>query len=216
MKKFITFAFAMLLALLLLVACSGSGDNSNGENNQKDDSKEDLNLSGVLYDFTFKLEGDTITLPIMLEEFQSYGWEPTPTLELAENIGSKTLGAAIFVKNGKELSLGLINLSDETLPIQKCMVYSLKSYSYDDYVSEDDHENYAVIELPKGIILGVSTKDDVLRAYGNPSQKFFTNDEETELREVLYYGENFRNVEIITDKRKNNVVVEIEINNRGD
>jgi len=188
--------------------------------NDEIEPEEDLSLSGVLYNFTFKLEGDSITLPLTVEEFQSYGWEPK--LGLVKNMGSKTTGSAGFAKNGKEVMVSLANMSDESLPIEKCTVYGIMSYYYDDYMSSDDNENYAVIELPKGIVLGVSNISDVLQAFGSPTYKQFTND--TELEQTLKYiynNETFRSdirgvsfgIEIWTDTRKDNIVTKIDISN---
>jgi hypothetical protein len=197
---------------------STQGDEVQNDYSVPDDSaEEDLSLSGVLYDFTFKLDGDTITLPLTLEEFQSYGWEPN--LELAETMGGNTFSATGHTRNGKGVMLSIANMSDETLPIHESMVFSISSYYYDDYKSDYVNEDHAVIELPKGIVLGVSTIDDVIRAYGTPTYTYFTNDVELEQTLVYVYAhEDFRRgtwfgIEIAADKRKGNVVTSIDISN---
>ena len=247
MKRLIALLLIMLLAFSLLTACGGNdmpnnsspnsgssgGSNSSqgGENDSEgsqsepydtyqddfDESNEDLKLSGVLYDFTFKLEGDTITLPLKLGELYAIGWEPA--YRLAETMGSSTFSAATFMKNGKEAMFYFSNPGDGELALHECFVHGISSYYYDDYISDDVNEDFAVIELPKGIILGKSTVFDVRKAYGDPTYTYFTNDYELEQTLVhVYDNEAFRKgtwfgVEITTDIRMDNIVTAIDISN---
>ena len=55
---------AFLLVIMLAITAAACQKNPLPE--------EDLALSGVLYDYTFKLEGDTVTLPLTLKDFQSF------------------------------------------------------------------------------------------------------------------------------------------------
>ena len=247
MKKFIALALVTLFALSLLAACGDnnaplganadnlpSGDNGIaneqdnaqiGANNSEDGDiayhnddytpEEDLSLSGVLYDFTFKLEGDAITLPLTLGEFRAYGWEPV--LNLVESVGGNTTSVAGFERNGKRVSVSLVNMTGESLPINECLAYGIKSYNYEIY--DDDYfakEDYSVIELPKGIVLGVSTKNDVIRAFGYPtySQPYYEDDYEGmfDYRNSDLLGENnflgeSRGTTIIFGKEKGDVIM---------
>ena len=127
-----------------------------------DDSRPDneVSLMDILFDYTFILDGDTITLPLSLEEFMSYGWEPLFDLsEPARGTSHYPSGQAI--RNGKIISIALINMNDEEIPMLNSIVCGIWSSC--------DRSDYPVIKLPGGIILGESTRADVINAYGEPN-----------------------------------------------
>jgi len=194
-----------------------------GDSHQNDDEpEEDINLSGILYDYTFMLEGDTITLPITLGEFIGLGWELSPYFVMMKTLEGNTRGMlGEFDKAGKEIRIDVLNMNDEEIQIEESIVYKIKSSIND--------ENYPIIELPRGIILGVSTIDEVIEAFGWPT-RYWELDDEYEYDdygytyELIYESENFslsggiwgphsNQIMIIADSRRNNVVTEIEIDN---
>ena len=175
--------------------------------------REDLSLSRILYDFTFILEGDTVTLPMTYDDFISLGWEPI--WELNETIAGNTLGTlGQHEKNGRHIFVSVMNMSDTELPVNETLVVTI---STPDIRWDDD--NSAVIELPRGIILGVSTFEDVIAAFGYPT--FLSdNSDDPELPELyLYYNHpDFRRgtwfgVDITTDSDLGNIVTQISISN---
>jgi hypothetical protein len=180
-----------------------------------DERVEDLSLSGVLYDFTFKLDGDTITLPLTLGEFQSLGWAHSEFIVLPETLeGHTRLLGAMYYKNDVQIWIPTINVSEDELPIEESMVYKIES-------SIDD-ENYAVIELPRGIILGESTKDDVIEAFGWPTWiqewdddefSFLTYESESFGLATGIWGPSANKIEITTSNERNNIIVRIVIEN---
>jgi len=168
--------------------------------------EENLSLSQILFDFNFNLDGGSITLPILLEEFQAYGWESV--FPLVETIGSRNHSSATFVRNDKSVSVGFVNISDTNIPIYESIVYEIRSSSH------------GVIELPKGIKLGISTKDDIINAFGGPSyfdDGYYDADEYeywmTYARDtsdsLLGGGRHF--IQFFINEKENNVVTDISI-----
>lgn len=202
MKKIISIAIVTLLSLSLFTACDGNIP------------EEDLTLSSVLYDYTFTLDGDSITLPLTLKEFQEMGWELPSNSTLPEIIeGHTRLLVPRFVKNGKEISIDLINLNENDVPMNQAIIFQI--------TSSLDYDNPAVIELPKGIILGKSSKNDVIKVFGGPTSFGEGDDGITGL---YYISENFglsggiwgpsaNQIKITTNKR--NIIEEIRIQNIG-
>ena len=225
MKKAIIITLAFVL-IISLAACGNfdgkdnsstpNSDNSiSEENDNLQIGEEDLSLSGILYEYTFKLEGDTITLPLTLEKLQSYGWELSKYIKLPDTVNAHTrLLVTSLTKDGKDIDIEVANINDEELPSQECMVYSIKSSS--------DKENYPLIELPKGIILGKSNKVDVIKAFGGPTR--MGHWEENNKDYLIYESESFglsggfwgpsaNEIEIITSNEKNNIITKITITN---
>jgi len=239
------FVLFFALFMLSLTACDGipfasqntSSENDNtligvndptdlqamtGDNYLNDDKlEEDISLSGVLYDFTFKLDDDYITLPLTLEKFLSYGWESR--FALKETIISGGQGNVTLVKNGKKVSVMLNNTSADEIPIIKGIIFEIDCNSYDE--SDDEYIN-AVIEIPKGIILGKSTKDEVIKAFGYPTSLNENEGflEDNDIIDVMIYSDqdlqgeknhfgSGNGYQIITSREKGDVIIQITITN---
>jgi hypothetical protein len=166
--------------------------------------KEDLRLSAVLYNFAFILDGDIMTLPLTLDEVMSYGWEPFFTL--VETINANTMSGTNLFRDDLRVRLGLGNFGREEIPLGESLVYSISSS-----IEDEDH---AVIELPKGIVLGVSTMDDVLEAFGYPTLLYFWDDETVFEYQNKAFGGGIWNSILIVFYGEDNIVSEIEISNR--
>jgi len=147
--------------------------------------EEDLSLSGVLYEFTFYLDGDSITLPITVGALMQYGWEISPFWSIPDTIeGRAALPASFLVRDG--VSMGMIraaNFSEDERPLSESVVYGISS----DIRRDDD----PIIELPRGIVLGESTKDDVLSAFGWPTRMQEPFDEYGGFYRLEYQSESF-------------------------
>jgi len=248
MKRTIALILVLILALIPVVACSDANEatdkndsntsaesndtpaenddsetlqaapNELDDNDQNDDDnhEEDLSLSGVLYDFTFKLDDDTITLPLTIGEFRALGWDHSDLYILPDTVeGHTRLLMPYFIKNGSEANIQVLNASEDELPINECIIYNIK-------VSLDQ-EKSPVIELPKGIKLGVSTKDDLINAFGWPTKLgILAGDNGGEVFEYLaehfglstgIWGPSANGVTIYTSGDPHHIITYIEISN---
>ena len=121
-RKVITLLMAVLV-LLSFAACSkdkGPGE-TNGGNNQ-----DSVNTSSEIYEFKINLFGDTYTLPAELEEFKNNGW----TYANNDNPESKDVNANGYatcdvLKDGKRITLTVINLGTNTKKFGDCKVGSI-------------------------------------------------------------------------------------------
>ena len=84
----------------------------------------------------------------------------------------------VFLKfEDADMMIGVVNLTNDTIKVSEGTVFELDADKYDLYGYSDDDKPLNVI-LPKNIIVNKSTAEDVITAYGEP----------TEIRD----GENFK------------------------
>lgn len=149
------------------------------EDDKKEDDKKpsfnfgDGELSENLFDFQFSIDGEVYALPMWYEEFEDLGWyyEGDPDLKLA----SEDYDYDVFEKDGVELWVDVTNYSINATKVKDCIVTGVE---FDGYDLDDD----TVIKFAKDIQLEVSTPDDIIAAYGEPSDIY-----EGSYRTYYYY-----------------------------
>ncbi len=122
-------------------------------------------LSDDLYSFQISIDGTVYQFPMWYEDFVALGWECTEDLS-TKLVSNQYFPSAVFTKDGVKFYAGLANLSMNSVTLDKAMVYSIK---LDDYYLKDCDWEFV---LPKGITRGVSTKDDIIAAYGDPTDEY--------------------------------------------
>jgi len=157
-------------------------------------------MSDNLYDFTVKLDGDVFRLPLTLEVFMSYGWEPVK--ELSGSFNPYRYDYCDFTRNGKKAYVVLANMSMEVRDYYDSTVCGFWNLG-DNYNAE--------IELTKNIKIGISTKDDIMAAFGYPVNFKDFNDE-SEYNTLKYNLEDNSNREISMEL-KNAKLTRIHIKN---
>lgn len=122
-------------------------------------------LSDDLYSFQISIDGTIYEFPMWYDQFEAMGWtfKDDPTVKLYSNQYSL---ADRWEKDDVTIYSQLANLTLNAAPLSKCTVASI---TLDNYDLEDS--NWEII-LPKGIKYGVSTRDDILAAYGTPSDEY--------------------------------------------
>ena len=144
MKKKLMMLAVLLMCVFALSACA---------------KKE---LSDDIYSYQISIDGKVLQFPMWYSDFEKAGFTYTEdaTKTLAPN--NYTIGE-IWTRDGIEIYTELGNRSINTHPYTKCMVLGI-------YLGGHSHKeaNWEII-LPKGIQYGVSTKEDILAAYGTPS-----------------------------------------------
>lgn len=158
-------------------------------------------LSDDIYSFQISIDGTIYQLPMWYEDFVALGWECTEdlTTKLSSNQYYPT---AVFTKDGVKFYVGLANLSMNTVTLDKAMVYSIQLQDY--YLKDSDWE----FILPKGITRGISTKDDIVAAYGEPSDEY----DATNYYKLTYEYDTYQEV-ILYVSKETNTLYEIEIEN---
>lgn len=86
-------------------------------------------MSDYLFDYNFELNGNVLSLPCPVEKILESGFvieKDYENMVLSEG----EFNTAVFVCNGREVVYCIENLSDEPMPIQNCIVSSMKISSY--------------------------------------------------------------------------------------
>lgn len=158
-------------------------------------------LSDDLYDFQISVDGTVYQFPMWAADFEALGWT-------YDGDASQTLSSNQYTTterwNKGEFSVytQLANLSMNTVGITEAMVAGI---TFEEYQLEGcDWE----IILPKGIQYGVSNTEDVLAAYGDPTDEY-----DGELYYKMTYEKDFYQEIHIYVSKETNVINKIEIQN---
>lgn len=182
-RKVTTLLMAVLV-LLSLAACSkDKRADESGENNQSS-----VNTSSEIYEFTVDLLGDTYTLPADLDEFKDNGWTYADHDDPeGEDVIANTFATCEIIKDGKEITLTVINMSTSTKKFADCKVGSINcTFSAD---------NDITVDLARGLKVNRdTTEEDVSGKFGEATTEV-NNDGKTTLRYTkelhVYYEFNF-------------------------
>lgn len=120
-------------------------------------------ISDNLYKFEFKIDGSKYSVPETFNEFDKNGWKLDT--EDSHKIAPNKFTSSFVLKNGSEsLKATFYNTSDDTVEVEKCKVCGV-------VLDDKNLESGVKFELPKGIN-NSSTKDDIIKAYGKPSNDY--------------------------------------------
>ena len=158
-------------------------------------------LSDDIYSFQVSVNGTVYQFPMWAADFQALGWEydGDASTTIATN---QYTGAETWVKDGVEVYTTLANLTMNALPLDQSMVAGIEFDKYN--MKECDWE----IVLPKGITYGVSTTEDIIAAYGDPS-----SDYDGDLYyKMSYEADTYSEIDLYVYK-ESGVLEEIEIRN---
>lgn len=158
-------------------------------------------LSDDLYDFQISVDGTVYQFPMWAADFEALGWT-------YDGDASQTLSSNQYTTterwNKGEFSVytQLANLSMNTVGITEAMVAGI---TFEEY--QLDGCDWEII-LPKGIQYGVSNTEDVLAAYGDPTDEY-----DGELYYKMTYEKDFYQEIHIYVSKETNVINKIEIQN---
>jgi len=188
-KRLVVIASMCILALTLMTACDGnSGGNDTAPiappaseetpeataepeatteaTAEPDDSEtpdtSDSSAGGLpeyLTDLIIMLDGDAITLPMPFEDFLSRGWELF-SRSAETTLEPEQYAKRLLTKDNNIIGVSVANTLDQASTVQLSSVYGISLTS----------ELTGIFELPLGITLNVSTKEDVIEAYGEPTK----------------------------------------------
>lgn len=150
-------------------------------------------LSDDLYSFQISIDGTIYQFPMWASDFEALGWtyagDATRTLASNEYTVAET-----WKKGNTSVYTKLANLSMNTVSMKDCMVAGIE---VDEYLLKDSDSE---IILPKGIQYGVSTKEDVIAAYGDPTYEYDGDNWYKMGYEKDYYQEIFLYISTETGK----------------
>lgn len=158
-------------------------------------------LSDDLYDFQISVDGTVYQFPMWAADFEALGWT-------YDGDASQTLSSNQYTTterwNKGEFSVytQLANLSMNTVGMTEAMVAGI---TFEEYQLEGCDWD---IILPKGIQYGVSNTEDVIAAYGDPTDEY-----DGELYYKMTYEKDFYQEIHIYVSKETNVINKIEIQN---
>ena len=134
---------------------------------EEKDPNGEIELPGKLSDFAFAIDGEAYSLPMSVEALNSMGWiydgDDTKSMDSESFLEGST------IKRGKvTLTADIVNLEGEALPIASCQMGG---------ITLDLRENKDMqVTLPGEIVMGKSSLDDVLEAYGEAADQYEEKD----------------------------------------
>ena len=156
-------------------------------------------LSDDLYSFQFSLNGTVYTLPCAYSQFTTDGWSFEDIDGQTLEPGQYTLSNAL-INGDSRIMANLVNTGTDVVAMDKCNVGKV---SIDNYQAEKGVK----LILPKNIAIG-STYDDVIAAYGKPSDERETDP----IKYMDYNLDTYSSVKIQINT-KTNAVDSIEMEN---
>lgn len=127
----------------------------------------DGELSADLYDFQVKIGDVVYQFPMYYEEFAAQGWTLSKNDDPEMGLASNSYGFVTFYNGEDRVYADAVNLGINELPMKECLVGGISidgSFDYDLTKTR--------IELAGGIVMGESNGDDLVAAYGDPSDTY--------------------------------------------
>lgn len=145
-----------------MVENDSSEETDDGEKPEAEEASGQL--SEDMYSFQIQVGEDVFELPATYQDFADKGY-------VCDNPDRQELDPGLylvrqeFVKGENTLFVGIVNLTQETQPIENCSAVSISVDN--NYIGNDEP-----IIMPKGIQLEVSSLEDIIAAYGEPSETY--------------------------------------------
>ena len=203
MKKIICL---LLIATTALISGCGNKNEKQIESKEgeaitanKEINQNDAKLDDDLYSFELLINGEKYKLPCDYAELSQKGWNIKNDINgvLAPNEYSMSTD---MINGECTFSARFLNLGVNEVPYSKCKIGGV-------IISDADVKNGTEVKLPKGINMK-SSKDDIIKAYGEPTR----NSESGDLAFLYYELGNYQKVEF-TINQKSNEVTKLKMDN---
>ncbi|MCD7736598.1 MAG: hypothetical protein LUI07_06500 [Lachnospiraceae bacterium] len=182
----------------LSIAANGLSASASAIENETETEVQD----GAWTDYELVIDEDVYALPMMYADLTAYGWSLKEEAEAEETIEPYSYGIYTFVKEDLTVYAYLLNLGLNTVPAEDCIVAGISIDKF--YWDEAD----SVVELPGGLALGASTAEDIVAAYGKPTDIY-----EGELYTQYTYQEDYNQEVELAVYLESGVLEEIQIEN---
>lgn len=184
--------------------------------NETIDTNTIQSFEAKLTDFKLLIDGKEITLPMKTSDFLTQ-------LELSisdEDMNTKLKNneyTSFGVKNGnKFLYIHVVNTTkQDDVSVKDCSVYTVSADKYDIYGYGDNLTPHISIVLPCNVIIAKTTYDEVIAAYGKPTEE--KNNENSDFIYLTWnlgkhQNDKYTHMKIAIEK-KSNLVYDFEYGN---
>lgn len=165
-NKFLAYFFTCAIAFSAMGTIATAEDATEAVSEAETVESADDELSDDVYSFQVKLNGEVYSFPMSYADFTAKGWECDEE-DAATEVQPNTYGTVTFRNGYLSIYTDVLNLGINTAPASEC---SIGGFSMDDYQYEKAPET--TLELPGGIVYGQSSLDDIIAAYGTPSDTY--------------------------------------------
>lgn len=159
-------------------------------------------LSDDIYSFQVSIDGTVYQFPMWFSDFEALGWTYTEDNTEDELSSNQYTFSCTWEKDGFKVSTQFANLSMNSVAIRDSMVASITLDNYD--LKDCPWE----ILLPGGIQYGVSSRDDIVAAYGDPSDEY----EGDLYYNLTYKYDSYQDIDLYVYK-ESGVLEKIELRN---
>ncbi|MBU3109979.1 hypothetical protein [Clostridium lacusfryxellense] len=144
-------------------------------------------ISDDLYKYEVSIDGIKYALPASYSDFEKNGW-------IGKDFGTTTMDPNKYnivnlEKGDQSLMVSIANMGTDVLPLSKCYIGQITVDTIDDKNPKTN------INIAKGITIN-SSQDEVIAAYGNPSDKF----EGDTITKLTYKSSDYSKYEITFNK----------------
>ncbi len=204
MKKRILAVLAAFSVMTTVMYTAGLDSVSAYATEKKKESGDDLGKD--LYAYKIKIDGKVYSLPVKLQDFLDDGWSLEADEEGTDIPPMRYTLASPLQKGSKRMYIQVSNIaSNDTIKIEEGYVtqVTVDTPAY----KKDKKDEFLNFELPGGIKES-SSKEDVIKAFGEP-----TNENDTGDYTYLTYNEDIQKEVRITIDNKDKSVTTVEVNN---
>ncbi len=145
-------------------------------------------LSDDIYSFQLEIDGERYQFPMSYSDFTAKGWELSKYDDPEMKVGTNSYGMVGFLKGDTSIRGDVINFGINEASLSECLVGGI---TIDGSYSDVDLSK-TTVTLPKGIVMGKATLEEVKAAYGEPSD-IYEGDNYTKL---TYEKEIYQDVEL--------------------
>ncbi|MGO5543751.1 hypothetical protein ACTQWG_14895 [Blautia sp. HCP3S3_H10_1] len=160
-------------------------------------------LSDNLYDFQIKIGDKVYQFPMYYEEFAAQDWTLGKNEDPEMGVSTNSYGSISFYKGDDRISVDVINLGINEVPVNQCLVAGI-----DINANYDFDAGSTPVELPGGIIMGKSSLEDIKAAYGDPSDTY-----EGDLYTQYTYSKDYYEEIRLSVYKDDNTLKEIDLRN---
>ena len=193
-------AAALMLVICLLMGGSAFAEGDTTADTENASPTESTALSDDLYSFQIQINGVLYTLPSTWADFEANGWAYAEDADQTIKPNQYTFSTKL--ENGDvEIYAFFVNFSQNVIKVTEGHVGGVR-------IAKDILEKGGSAVLPKGIELGKASKEEVVAAYGQPSDSF-----EGDLYDKMTYKtDSYSTVDLFVYK-ESKVLEEIEVRN---
>ncbi|MCD7882443.1 MAG: hypothetical protein LUI87_01860 [Lachnospiraceae bacterium] len=195
-KKRVVLLMGIMLSASVLMA---SAEEAGTEQSTLETETEAGAAEESWMDYSITIDGETYELPMMYAEFASYGW----VLEETEDtLAPYRYSIYQCTKDDMTVTVYLLNLGINTVPVEDAILagISIDRFYWDEVGAE--------VTLPCGITRGVSTLDDIVAAYGTPTDTY-----EGELYTQYTFEQDYNQEVELEVYKESGVLEEIRVEN---